>query len=409
MHTTTCSEPTPTRPVKPRLPMAERHLAIGGLLAIAVSFGFARYGYGLFLPEIRREFGLSVATVGYIGSATYAGYLIALIVVAVSAGRVGPRLLIGVGGVSAVVGMGLVAYASGPGLLSVGLVLAGTSPAWAWAPYSDAIDLVVAPSRRELVLAFIPAGTAVGTAIVGPLALIAAGAAWRAAWIAMAVVAAGVAAYNACVLPGGARSAPDRREPTHDGGRGWFARRAARPLYVTALSYGVLGAFYWYFATEALARSATNVATVTAVFWTVMGLAGIAGVFAGAMLSRLGLRHSSRLLFIALASAVALLGIAPGSTLVTATSAVLYGPAFMAVSSLLAVWSYQVFPERPTAGFSATLLCLGVGTVIGPAALGTLAEHTDLRTAFLTTGGIALATLLARAPEQAPHPERRRQ
>jgi predicted MFS family arabinose efflux permease len=402
MDTTTRSQPIRTRAEKPAWLMAERHLAIGGLLAIGVSFGFARYGYGLFLPEIRREFGLSVATVGFIGSATYAGYLLALTVVAVSAARLGPRLLIGIGGASAVVGMGLVAFAPGTGLLTVGLVLAGTSPAWAWAPYSDAVDLVVAPSRREFVLALIPAGTAVGTAIVGPLALIAAGAAWRAAWIAMAVVALGVTVYNACVLPRRTRSALDRREPTQEGGRGWFVQRAAHPLYVTALSYGVLGAFYWYFATEALARASTNAATATAIFWTVMGIAGTAGVFAGVMLSRLGLRNSSRLLFVALASAVALLGIAPGSTLASATSAVMYGPAFMAVSSLLAVWSHQVFPDRPTSGFSVTLLCLGVGTVIGPAALGTLAEHTDLRTAFLTTAGIALATLLVRAPKQEP-------
>ncbi|MGH3386624.1 MAG: YbfB/YjiJ family MFS transporter [Nocardioidaceae bacterium] len=378
----------------------ERQLTVGGLLAIGVSFGFARYGYGLFLPEIRREFALSVSTVGLIGSATYAGYLLALTIVAVAATRLGPRLLVAVGGASAVVGMALVAFAPGPGLLAAGLVLAGTSPGWAWAPYSDAVDLVVAPARRERVLAVIPAGTAVGTAVVGPLALLADGA-WRSAWFAMAVVAAGVTVYNARVLPRRGRTAANRPEPTRQGGLGWFGQRAALPLYVTALSYGVLGAFYWYFATEALTRASLSAATTTAVFWTVMGVAGIAGVFAGALLSRLGLRTSSRLLFAALATAVALLGIAPGSFVASAASAVLYGPAFMAVSSLLAVWSYQVFPERPTRGFSATLLCLGVGTVIGPAALGAVAQHSDLRTAFLTAAAIALATVFVKAPRRA--------
>jgi predicted MFS family arabinose efflux permease len=371
-----------------------------------MSFGFARYGYGLFLPEMRREFGLSVATVGLIGSATYVGYLAALIVVAGSSARVGPKRLIGFGGVSAVIGMGLVAVAPNTGVLAAGLVLAGTSPAWAWAPYSDAVDQVVHASRRDFVLALIPAGTAVGTAIVGPLALVASGAAWRAAWLGMAAVAACVAVYNAWVLPGrGSRSSTGRGLVRRDlggrdggGTRAWVLRRAARPLYLTAMSYGALGAFYWYFATEALSRAAIDAARATAVFWTVMGLAGALGLFAGVMLARLGLCTSSKVLFLALSSAVALIGIAPDSLAASTASAVLYGPAFMAVSSLLAVWSYRVFPDRPTSGLSAALLALGAGTVIGPATFGALADTTDLRTAFLTVAAMGLATTLVRAP-----------
>lgn len=378
---------------------AEIHLAIGGLLAVGVSYGFARYGYGLFLPDIRREFDLSVGTVGFIGSATYAGYLVALLVVA-GAARLGPRILVGIGVGSAVVGMGTVALASGTSALVAGLVLAGTSPAWTWAPYSGAVDLVVTPARRRLVVALIPAGTAVATAVVGPLALLVDGTAWRGAWMAMSVVAAAVLVYSAWTLPRrcpAASAVPRVRLPRREG-LGWFLRRAAVPLYVTAGSYGVVGAFYWYFATEALTRTAADPVSATAAFWTAIGIAGTAGVLAGPVLARLGLRVSSRLLFLALAVAVALVALAPGSVLASGVSAVVYGPAFMAASSLLALWSHDVFPERPIHGFVAMLLFLGLGTVVGPGALGWLAERTDLRTAFLATAGIALATLCIRAP-----------
>ncbi|UYM07493.1 YbfB/YjiJ family MFS transporter [Solicola gregarius] len=375
---------------------AERRLTIGGLLAIGMSFGFARYGYGLFLPEIRREFDLSVSYVGIIGSATYVGYLVALLVVGVYAARVGPRLLVGIGGASAVAGMGLVAVAPNLAILTTGLVLAGTSPAWTWAPYSDAVDMVVARSRRERVLAIVPAGTAIGTAVVGPLALVAHGESWRYAWLAMAATAAAIAVYNVGSVPArNTVSAEPAARPATVGPR-WFLRRRAVPLYATAVSYGVVGSFYWNYATAAISDATSGSAATTAMFWTLMGVAGTAGVLAGVLLARLGLRRSSALLFGTLAVAVALLGVMPGSVFAAGVSAILYGPAFMAVSSLLAVWSYQVFPERPTTGFSATLLSLGVGTVAGPAVLGLVAEEHGLRTAFLVTAALAVVTCAVR-------------
>ncbi|WP_206539168.1 MFS transporter, partial [Nocardiopsis gilva] len=116
---------------------AHVRLALAGVMGIGVAFGFARYGYGLFLPEIRTAFGLSLTLVGAVSSATYLGYLTALTLVGVLADRTGPRPLIVIGGLSAAVGMGLVALAQDVVVLTVGLVLAGTSSGWAWAPYSD--------------------------------------------------------------------------------------------------------------------------------------------------------------------------------------------------------------------------------------------------------------------------------
>lgn len=392
MTTTTC--PTGTTNAT-AWTAAERHLTLGGLLIIGVSFGFARYGYGLFLPEIRREFGLSVSTVGLIGSAVYVGYLLALVAVGRYSARLGPRVLVGIGGASAVSGIALVAVAPNLSVLTVGLMLSGTSAAWAWAPYSDAVDQVVTPPRRERVLAIVPAGTAVGTAAVGPLALFASGAAWRWAWAAMAVGAAAVAAYATWTVPGRARRTPRPATSQEPFGLRRLVTPTAFPLYVTALSYGVIGSFYWNYATESITRADGGAMAVPA-FWTLMGAAGIAGVFAGVLLSRAGLARSSMLLFGMVGAALALLGTLPGSVIAAGASALLYGPAFMAISSLLAVWSYQVFPERPTTGFTATLLCLGAGTVGGPATLGLLAEGAGLRTAFLVTAAVAAATMLVR-------------
>ncbi|TDE00164.1 YbfB/YjiJ family MFS transporter [Jiangella asiatica] len=367
------------------------------MAAVGVSFGFARYGYGLFLPDIRDDFDLPMSALGLIGSATYAGYLVALVLVGILAARVGPRALVTVGGLSATVGMTLVALANGWPALVAGLILAGTSPGWIWAPYSDAAERMVLPERRERVLALIPSGTAFGVAAAGPLALMLHGSSWTYAWLLFGAGALAATIYNIRVLPAGPATR-GRRPPRL--GLGWFARRQAVPLYLTALSYGVVGSVFWLLAVDAITTAAPSGDHdgIAALFWTAMGTAGTAGIFAGAVFARLGLRRSHVALFGLLAVASTLLGSAPSALAAVGVSAVLYGPSFMAGSALLAVWSYQVFPERPTTGFSATVFFLGIGTIAGPAAAGALAAHHGVGSALVAAAALSVATWLTPPP-----------
>ncbi|MPY59945.1 MFS transporter [Streptomyces spongiae] len=381
---------------RPRSLSPQWRMGLAGVTAIGVTFGFARYGYGLFLPEFRREFGLSVSLVGLIGSATYLGYVAALVLVGALVSRFGPRPLVVAGGLSATVGMGLVAFARTPGTLTAGLILAGTSSGWAWAPYSDAVDRTVPPGSRERVMGVIASGTAFAVVVAGPLALIAGGHHWRQAWLAFAMAALLTTLYNARVLPGGAHRPATAGTGWARPVARWLARRAAVPLFLTALSYGLVGAVYWAFAVELISGEAGRNAPTGALFWTVMGLAGTAGALTGSAIARHGLRRVHGLLFAGIAAAVALLGAAPGTPAAVMLSAVLYGPCFMAGSGLLAVWSYRVFPDRPSTGFSVTVLCLGVGTITGPAALGFFSDAYGLRAAFLATAAVAAMTLLVR-------------
>lgn len=391
---------------------AQWRVALAGISTIGVSYGFARYGYGLFLPEIRREFDLSVPMVGFVGSATYAGYLLSLTVVGVLALRFGPRTPLLAAGVSAAAGMAAVALAPCAGLAVAGLVLAGTSSGWAWAPYSDAVQALVPERGRARILALLPTGTAFGTVAAGALAAVAAGPQWRYVWLGFAAAAAVVTVYNARLLPRRVAAAP-ASPPVSSGPRlgdgsgtggspsaapcplAGFLRPAALPLYLTAFSYGLVGAVYWTFAVELVSAGAADSATAP-LFWTLMGLAGIGGLLSAVMFARLGLRASHTVLFVLLAAALALLGAAPGALPAAVLSAVLYGPAFMAVSGLLAVWSLRVFPARPTVGFSVTVFFLGVGTVVGPAAAGALADDYGLAAVFLLTAALAAATPAAR-------------
>lgn len=154
-------------------------LSAAGFVATAVTFGPARNGFGLFLPNFREEFGLSVELSGFIASGVQAGFLVALTAVGLVVSKVGPRFLVVLSGLSAAFGMALVSFASGVVALAVGVILAGTSPGWSWAPYNDAADRMVPARLQGRILSGVSTGTTFGIAAAGIVALTV-GASWRA-------------------------------------------------------------------------------------------------------------------------------------------------------------------------------------------------------------------------------------
>ncbi|WP_258934532.1 MFS transporter [Nesterenkonia pannonica] len=91
---------------------------------VGVAFGMARYAYGLTLPGIREDVGLSELVLGLISSATFVGYLVGLLLAGRLAARYGARAPTTAGGICGLLGAVIVALAQSPGLLVVGVVLA---------------------------------------------------------------------------------------------------------------------------------------------------------------------------------------------------------------------------------------------------------------------------------------------
>src|ERR671917_2914898 len=88
-----------------RVPGGEEGIAwlvAPGLALIAVTYGLARFAYGLFLPEMREAFDLSPSWLGLIGAGSYLGYCVAVVLALLYTSRTGPRFMAvaarGVGG-----------------------------------------------------------------------------------------------------------------------------------------------------------------------------------------------------------------------------------------------------------------------------------------------------------------------
>src|SRR3712207_2084456 len=87
-------------------------LVAPGLAMIAVTYGLARFAYGLFLPEMRESLDLSERVLGLIGAGSYAGYCLAILVALVFTSRTGLRFMAGAAG--GVGGFGMAGGARGP-------------------------------------------------------------------------------------------------------------------------------------------------------------------------------------------------------------------------------------------------------------------------------------------------------
>lgn len=382
-------------------------LVAPGLALIAVTYGLARYAYGLFLPDMREAFDLSPALLGAIGAESYLGYCVAIVFALVWTSRLGPRwMAIAAGGV-AVVGMTLVACAPAAWVLAVGVLVAGSSTGLASPPMGEAVARSIRKPLQDRSNALINCGTSVGVALSGPAALLITGQ-WRIAWAAFAAVGFAVLLWNAVVMPRRATTARDGRGNSEDaaGSDGIFstltflmgAPSRSVPLFVAAFGLGFSSAVYWTFSRDLASGGLGQ--TGSTLFWTVIGVSGLAGGAAGDLVGRFGLPAVLRGALVAMAASIALLAVGPGVLLLAYGSAALFGSTYILLSGVVLVWSVSVFRERPSAGLGAGFLLISVGQVAGSPAAGALAGATSLPAAFFVFAVVGVLTALVR-----PHPE----
>ncbi len=364
-------------------------LAVAGCAAVAVGFGFARYGFGLFVSTFRAEFGLTTATIGAISSGASVMYLVSLLSCGALTARYGPRLPVLLANLSAVAGLALIACAGNTPMLVTGVVIAAASSGMVWGPFADAVTTGVAPRLQDRALSVISSGTTFGLVVAGGLALWAAdrpGGGWRAIWLVLMVLAASVAVLAYRAMTNGAAAAP-----ASDHGRARFRPTAdAIPMCLMSALYGAAGAVFFTFAVDMVRAEGLGVRW-SALMWLLVGIGGVSGVATGAAVARMGLAVSLRVALAALAAAIAGLALSPSNAAVAAVAALTFGCAYMPLAALLAIWNQRTHPRHPTSGLVLTLWCLGVGGVAGPAVMGVIAGASGLRIAFVLTAAILLA------------------
>lgn len=376
-------------------------LASAGIGIVGASFGMARYGYGLLLPDIRVGYGLSTAVLGVIAAGSYLAYLTSSVAAAALGTRLGPRWTVVLGGGCATGGMLLAGLSQAPLVLALGILIGGASCGLVFPPFSDAVVLLPEATRGRT-LAAISSGTGYGVAVAAPVAILA-GASWRTAWLAFAALALLATVWAARVLPAGAIGASSAQPPRLRWA--WFVCPRSGPLLVGALLVGVGASVYWTFGVDYLVQERALPAAQSRLFLAVVGLASVLGVLAGDLVRGLGASAAFVSVSAALGLSVGLLALAPAAPAAAGLSALLFGAAYNLVSAIESIWSSRVFEERPSAGLAAVMFMSGLGLLVGPLIAGPLADRLGLGPVLLLGGGVlALTGLLAPRERLMPAP-----
>ena len=368
---------------------------------IAITFGLARYGYGLLLPDMRDDLGMGAATAGLIGSSAYVSYLLANVVVVPMTARWGPRIPLAAATVTACSGMALVAGARDVTALAAGVLLAGSGAGFAFPPYADVVARAVAPERRTTAWAAISSGTGWGVALAGPVAVISA-ASWRWSWSLFAVIGLVVGALAVASVPPdrGATGGPVvRLRPA------WFVCPRSGPLLAGAVLVGAGSSVWWAFSVDAM-RAAGLDATTSRLLYALCGVAGVVASLTGSLVRRAGQRRVHQGSVLAVAVSLLLLAVsamldAPHlSPLLVASG--LFGISYNAVIAVQGMWNADVFSERPSAGLAAVNAALTAGTLLGPAVGGAVIELFGYGPALVGAAGVS-AVAFVLAPPAGPH------
>lgn len=360
---------------------------VGAAFALtALSYGLARFAYGLLLPQIRKDLALDVSTAGWIGGSAFAAYCVGILFAFVSSGALSPRALALMAGLSATLGMGLVVCASSALPLGLGIALAGLSTGLTSPPLASAVSAQFSADARPKANAVINAGTGAGIVLSGLAALVAAGA-WRELYALFALVGAGISVWLWFAI------SPRR----HSEAEGVFSfSRLRRPgllaLCCSAFLMGLASTAVWTFGADILRSEAGFSPAYIAAAWIVLGSAGLGGACTGTLTQRVGTGNLLTAALVGIAMATLGLATVAHAPLGGFAAMGVFGATYIVATSGYLIKGIALLPDRPDLGIGLPFLVLALGQTVGTPLFGALLEATGVVSALAT---FALAACLA--------------
>lgn len=371
--------------------------ALGGGL-IAITYGLARFVFGLFLPAIREDMTFSPAIAGLIGALPFLSFTIAILLATRYTRLLGVRHAAAGAAGLALLGLLTIAWAPTPVVLAVGVLVCGISTGLSTPVMADVVHRCVRPEVRGRVNATINSGTSLGIALAMPAVLLLTGQ-WRVAYFSFAVLAAlGVAAavlYLPSRRPSDNTIAPFFSSAPQQGDR---PRRQMAGLCGLAAVMGLVSSIVWVFGPDAAVQQGGLQSNQTAWMWFSVGVAGLLGSFAGDLIDRYGPALTHALSLTVMSVAVGLLAVAPGSFLVAMVSAAAFGASYMTLSSFYLIQGTRILPDDPAYGPVLPFLAVACGQVVGSTLAGMVIGSSGYPAGFSLYALLGLAATVLSVP-----------
>lgn len=366
--------------------------ALLGAALIAISYGLARFAFGLFVPPIRADLDLSAYAIGIIGALPLLSFALAMLVAPFAAHRLGARNTAMISGMFGATGLALISQAAGAVSLGIGVVACGVCTGLMMPALTAAMQALVRRSVHGRVSSVMNAGTSVGVVIAVPAILFFAGA-WRYAYGFFALLAVIGVIATWLFIPSVSRVVPSNAAPVPpvSASQWWRLLR----LSVFAFMMGFVSAAYWVFAPDLMVNLGAMSSDATGWLWLGVGVAGLGGAVAADLADHNNPPITQALMLMMLAASLALLAASPDNLMISAFSALVFGLAYMSLTGLYLMTGIRLLPGRLSMGPVLPFIAVSLGQAAGSPVVGMLVSEVGYGDGFAAfcTIGIVVAML----------------
>ena len=371
-------------------------LLMAATAAVAQSFG--RFTFGVVLPAVRDDLGLSNTIAGSLATVNVGAYLVGTLTVAAATSSYKLLSVMRVGFVFATLGLILAAVSPGVWILALAMFCSGFGGALIWIPAPVIAANAMPPERRSIAIGLMASGMGAGVVFSSQLSRYVRSSlgddSWRTVYVVLAAVAV-VVLVATYIFIGNVQE-----RPTGSGGFGGSpALRRMKcwlPLTAAYTSFGFMYLLILAFLTTRLEDDSGWTGARASLAFTLVGLAMMFGgpifiVFAERVGSRIGLATAFA------GWSMTVLIILPGWFAVTLPASIAIGLLFSGIPSMITLYVVKnTSADDYGPSFAAATLAFGVAQMVSPQIGGLIADLTGSFTmVFFLSSALAITGLIA--------------
>jgi len=343
--------------------------ALIGAILIAISFGLARFAFGLFVPQIRDELGMGANVIGIIAALPLISFVLVSLVAPLITKYFGARNTTVLSAAFGVFGLALISQATGPISLGLGVLACGICTGLMMPALTSAMQALVDRSIHGRVSSVMNAGTSIGVALSVPAVLFLVGA-WRYAYLSFTVLAIIGVILAWYLIPSVSRVTPSNAAPAPKiTGKQWL--RLLR-LALFAFAMGFIASAYWTFGPDLVTSLGSLSSKQSGWLWLAVGIAGLGGAIISDLADRNNPAITHALMLMMLTTSLTLLAASPSHIYLAVFSALVFGLAYMSLTGLYLMTGIRLLPGRLSMGPVLPFLACALGQAVGSPVIGYL-------------------------------------